>query len=275
MRYTHTKLNRISLSLLFLILVGYSFPAHASELEIGRQWYERRSERANGLVADPRAIDRAIYFLGKALEHRATEEEAGILLLKSYYFKGQFASQGEQKRKVFGEGKELGERLIRQFPNSPGLRLFYSANLGKWAECSGVLAAAQSRIPDTIRENAEEILKIDPNYDRGAGYYLLGAIYFKAPYIPFLLSWPDNKKAIANLKKALAMAPDSLGTKLILAQALLRQGDRHTAIAMFEDVARQTPKPTHLLEDRAYIHEAQTFLSEQRPAAQTTTNESY
>jgi hypothetical protein len=249
---------------LLLFICGAS--AHEADLEFGQQWYERRADEANGLVADPRAIDRAIYFLHKALEHTTAGAETGVLLLKSYYFKGQFATQGkEQKRRVFGQGKALGEKLLERFPNSPGLRLFYAANLGKWAEHSGVLAAAESRIPDKIRENAEEIIRIAPDYDQGAGYYLLGAIHFRAPYIPFLLSWPDNRKAIANLKKALEMNADSLGTKLILAQALLRQNDREPAMALLEDVTRQTPKKSRLLEDRAYIQEAQALLNEQSP----------
>jgi len=275
MRNTGASDSCILFGLLFLTLLASPVPADASELDVGKRWYERRSEEANGLATNPTAIDRAIYFLHQALEHRATEEEAGILLLKSYYFKGKFATQGkEQKRLVFARAKELGERLLRKYPNSPGLRLFYSANLGMWGEYSGVLVAAEAGIADKIRENAEKILEIDASYGQGAGYYLLGAIHFRAPYIPFLLSWPDNKKAIANLRKAHGMAPDSLGIKLILAQALHRQGDKTAALALLEEVSHQTPKRFHLLEDRAYIQEARGLLEEQH-TEQTATNESY
>jgi len=270
MRHTHATRNSafFTLNSIILILSCLAFAcmtagASTSELEIGKQWYERRSEHADGLVADPRPIDRAIYFLHKALEHRATAEEAGIFLLKSYYFKGEFATQGEEdKRRVFDKARALGEHLLDRFPNSPGLRLFYSANLGKWAENSGVLAVAESGIPDTIRENAEAIIRMDPDYDKGAGYYLLGAIHFRAPYIPFLLSWPDNRVAVANLEKALEMDPESLGAKLVLAQALLRQGDRQAGIRLLEDVSRETPREFRRLEDQAYIREAQSLLNE-------------
>jgi len=258
--------NLIFFTMFILMLASGFLQTYASELEIGKRWYEQRSDQANGIVADPQAIDRAIYFLHKALEHSATAEEAGILLLKSYYFKGEFATRGsEEKRRVFGEARALGEQLLAKFPNSPGLRLFYSANLGKWAENSGVLAVAESGIPDTIRENAEAIIRIDPNYDRGAGYYLLGAIHFRAPYIPFLLSWPDNRQAIANLQKALEMDPESLGTKLVLAQALLRQGDRPAGITLLKDVSQQAPRTFRLIEDRAYIQEARSLLNQQLP----------
>jgi hypothetical protein len=275
MQDTCTARSCIRFGLLFLTLLAYSISSHASELDIGKQWYERRAEEANGLETDSRAIDRAIYFLHKALEHRATEEEAGILLLKSYYFKGEFTTQGEeQKRLVFAGAKDLGERLLQKYPTSPGLRLFYSANLGKWGEYSGVLAAAESGIADKIRVNAEKILEIDPKYGQGAGYYLLGAIHFRAPYIPFLLSWPDNREAIVNLRKAHGMAPESLGIKLILAQALLRQGDQKVALSLLQEVSRQAPRRFRLLEDRAYIEEARGLLKEHRPE-QTATNESH
>lgn len=272
MRNSDTYRSAMRVLAPFLFLSICSLPTMAaSDLEFGRSWYDRRSEGALGLVADTRAIDRAIYFLHKALEHSTTQEEAGVLLLKSYYFKGEFATQErEDKQRVFGAGKALGEKLLEKFPNSPGLRLFYSANLGKWAEHSSVLAAAESRIPDKIRENAEQIIRIAPGFDQGAGYYLLGAIHFRAPYIPFLLSWPDNKKAITNLEKALEMDPESLGTRLILAQALLRAGEDETAIALLEDVTRRRPKKNHLLEDRTYIHKAQALLKAQG-REQTTT----
>jgi hypothetical protein len=275
MRNTRSTNSFILFGWLFVTLLAAASSSHASELDFGKRWYERRSEEANGLETNPTAINRAIYFLHQALEHRATDEEAGILLLKSYYFKGNFATQGqEQKRLVFAQGKELGEKLLQRYPNSPGLRMFYSANLGKWGEYSGVLAAAESGIADTIRENAEKILEIDASYGQGAGYYLLGAIHFRAPYIPFLLPWPDNKKAIANLRKAHGMNPDSLGIKLMLAQALRRQGDNAAAFALLEEVSHQSPRRFRLLEDRAYIQEARGLLKEHRPE-QTATNESY
>lgn len=259
---------------LLLTILILSTSSYASELEIGKRWYERRAEEARGLETNPKAIDRAIYFLHQALEHRATEEEAGILLLKSYYFKGTFATRGkEQRQRVFARAKAVGEKLLKAYPDSPGLRLFYSANLGKWGEFSGIMAAAESGIADKIRENAEKIIDIDPNYGEGAGYYLLGTIHFRAPYIPFLLSWPDNEKALANLRKAHRMAPNSLGIKLVLAQVLHRQGDKAAAAALLEDVSRRSPQRGRVLEDRVYIHEAKGLLKDYRPE-QTATNES-
>ena len=47
-----------------------------------------------------------------------------------------------------------------------------------------------------MRYHSKKIIEIDPYYENGAGYFLLGAVHYKAPYIPFILSWPNNNDAL-------------------------------------------------------------------------------
>lgn len=251
------------LTAIILLLLRPGTPEGASDLEQGKHWYDRRSEGASELRADAGPINRAIDYFVRALKDTAREEEAGIFLLKSYYFKGMFVATDElQKKQIFAEAKALGERLLQKYPESPAVRLYYSANLGKWGETVGIVMAAQSHIPDVIKAHAEEIIHLDPAYERGAGYYLLGSIHSRAPYIPFLLSWPDNSEGIRNLRVALSMNPDSLGVKLMLAKALLRYGENQQALALLTDVTSRSPGKDRLLEDRSMILEAGLLLHE-------------
>ena len=55
---------------------------------------------------------------------------------------------------------------------------------------------------DQMKLHAEKIIEMDSSYRNGGGYYLLGAVHYKSPYIPFLLSWPDNDDAIKFLSLA-------------------------------------------------------------------------
>ena len=78
--------------------------------EKGVAFYDSRSEGAVGynVKADP--IENAI----KQFKKASTEFEldAGVYLMRSYYFKGKFISKNdEEKKKVFSKGKDLGEKL--------------------------------------------------------------------------------------------------------------------------------------------------------------------
>ena len=55
---------------------------------------------------------------------------------------------------------------------------------------------------------------------------MLGAIHLKSPYIPFILSWPSNKKAIKYLKLALNQGEKTPSQVVYLARALYKDGKK-------------------------------------------------
>ena len=112
------------------------------------------------------------------------------------------AKTDDEKKQIFSNGKEIGERLIEMFPNSAAVRYWYLVNLGSWAEVYGTMAAAKEGVAGLMRDHSKKIIEIDPDYSNGGGYFMLGAVHFKSPYIPFILSWPSNDLAIKNLEKA-------------------------------------------------------------------------
>ena len=67
-------------------------------------------------------------------------------------------------------------------------------------------------------------LDLNPIYKDGAGYFMLGAVHYKSPYIPFLLSWPDNNEAIKYLQLAHDTGKATLNQKNYLAQAIHKDG---------------------------------------------------
>lgn len=85
----------LGLSIHLWAFIGVCFAA--SDLEMGRNLYERRAAGASGLRVHPAVIDDAIQYFEKALVQKPTEEEAAIYLLKSYLYKGDFASEDEQE----------------------------------------------------------------------------------------------------------------------------------------------------------------------------------
>lgn len=251
----------LALSTLVWAFVGFCFAA--SDFQIGRGLYERRASGASDLKVQPAAIDQAIQHFQKALEQKPMGDEAAIYLLKSYLYKGQFTSKDEDEEKaIFAKAKESGARLLVQYPNSAGVQFYSAANLGKWAEGNGIIAAARAGVADKLKESAEKIIEIDPSYEQGAGYYLLGIIHYKTPRIPFILTWPDNEKAVTNLRKALELNPRRLSVRVALAEALLKTNKKQEALLLLRDISQTNPLENQLLEDRRDIVQAKSLLQE-------------
>ena len=106
--------------------------------------------------------------------------------------------------------------------NSVELKYWHLVNLGSWAKAHGVLTAAYEGVADIMKMQSEEIININPEYQDGGGYFMLGAILHRSPNIPFFLSWPNNQQAIKYLELAVETGKQKLNQKVYLAQALIK-----------------------------------------------------
>ncbi|HIO46496.1 TPA: hypothetical protein EYN23_03970 [Candidatus Poribacteria bacterium] len=233
-----------------------------SDFETGVAAFNKRAEGATGLKAPAANIDKAIASLTKALANATVEEKATVLLMRSYYFKGTFVETEKEARKaVYDLSKLLGEKQVVKFPKSASVHYWYLANMAKWGETSGILKAAKEGLADLLYTLCNKVIELDPAYSYGAGYRMLGIIHFKTPYIPFLISWPDNDDAIENLEKSLEYKSDHLMGQLYLAQVYHDKGRKDEAIKTWEKVAAGTANPEYLLEEGKDIKEAKEFLA--------------
>jgi len=229
----------------------------------GVDFYSKRQASSNGSLASNENIDKAIEQFSSALQTSDTEKEAALHLLKSYYYKAEFAVQDkEEKKSIFNEGKALGEKYIEKYPTSPEFRYWYLVNLGSWAQVYGILTAAREGVSDLMRTHSEKIIELDPDYRNGGGYFMLGAVHFKSPYIPFLLSWPDNDKAIKYLQLAVETGKAEMNQKNYLAQAVNKNGQHEKARKLLTEVINTEPDPANLVEDLDDIKEAKQLLED-------------
>ena len=222
--------------------------ADTGSFEKGVAFYDARSKGAVGYNVKPLHIENAIKQFKKA--YSELELDAGVYLMKSYYFKGKFiAKTDDEKKKVFSKGKNLGERLINSYLKSAAVRYWYLVNLGSWAEVYGAIAAAKEGVAGMMRDHAEKIIEIDPNYSNGGGYFMLGAVHFKSPYIPFILSWPDNDLAIKNLEKAYGIGDPTPSQTVYLAQALYKDGRKEKAEFYLRELLKKPFSQSEKVED--------------------------
>ena len=247
-----------TLYLLFLISISM-----CSELENGITAYNKRADGSDGIIAQSKNINKAIRHFERAMKIDALEEEAADYLLRCYYYKGTFVLSDEDARKAeYNKGKSLAEKMIAKYPNSAALRFRYLTCLGKWAEVYGIFAAAKEGVADLMKEHSEKIIELDPKYENGGGYFMLGAVHFKSPYIPFILSWPDNDDAIIWLRKAFRTGAAIPVQKTYLAKALYKDKQEDEAIRLVREVISTPPDPDYLVEERFEIEEAKALLED-------------
>ena len=216
--------------------------------EKGVAFYDARSDGAVGYDVKPYPIENAIKQLKKASSN--SDLDAGVYLMRSYYFKGKFlAKTDDEKKKVFSKGKKLGEILVERYLGSAAARYWFSVNLGSWAEVYGTMAAAKEGVAGLMKNHAEKIIEIDPNYSNGGGYFMLGAVHFKSPYIPFILSWPSNDLAIKNLKKAYSIGDPTPSQIVYLAQALFKDGQKDKAKSQLRELLKKPLSRKEKVED--------------------------
>ena len=247
--------------LLFIIIFITS--VFASEMDKGIAAYNNRAEGAVGTQAQSKNIDQAIRHFERAIKIDALEEEAAVYLLRCYYYKGTFVLTDEDNRKAeYDKGKDLAETIISKYPNYAPIRYWYLTCLGKWAEVYGIFTAAKEGVADLMKEHSETIIILDKKYENGGGYFMLGAVHFKSPYIPFFLSWPDNNDAVIWLRKANNTGKATMVQKTYLARAIYKDGQEEEAIRLLNEVVQTPIDPDDLLENRFEIEEAKKLLEE-------------
>ena len=249
--------------LLIIFCLSMMIASAKAGINEGVDFYSKRQVGSNGSLASNENIDKAIEQFSAALLSPESEKDAALYLLKSYYYKAEFAIQDKKEKKsIFNEGKTLGEKYIEKYPTSPEFRYWYLVNLGSWAQVYGILTAAREGVSDLMRTHSEKIIELDPEYRNGGGYFMLGAVHFKSPYIPFLLSWPDNDEAIKYLQLAVETGKAEMNQKNYLAQAINKDGQVEKARKLLTEVINTEPDPANLVEDLDDIKEAKQLLED-------------
>ena len=257
------KVQMLIRFLLIVFCLSMMIASAKAGINEGIEYYQKRQEDSKGRLASVENINKAIEQFSSALLTPESEKEATLYLLKSYYYKAEFAVQDkEEKKKIFNTGKALGEQYIEKYPNSVEFRYWYLVNLGSWAQVYGILTAAREGVSDLMKIHSEKIIELDPEYRNGGGYFMLGAVHYKSPYIPFLLSWPDNDKAIKYLQLAVETGKAEMNQKNYLAQAISKDGQVEKARKLLTEVINTEPDPANLVEDLDDIEEARQLLED-------------
>lgn len=184
--------------------------------------------------------------------------ESAWKLARARYWLGTNGLPQAQRRTALEGGVDAGRKAIALQPNRPEGHFWMAANMGALAESFGLRQGIRYR--GAIRDALLMVLKIDPAYQQGSADRALGRWYYKVPG----LFGGSNKKSEEHLRKALGYNPQSVITRLFLAETLVELNRKDEARKELEAALAAPDDPEWLPEDRRFKEQARALLAQLR-----------
>jgi len=282
--------RRLASLLVLPALLAASEPA-PKLADIDRLW-ALRADGSTGGRALSGPIDLAIEACRAALAAEPDSLEVRWRLMRALYFKGEHtAGDTTAKRSVFDEGRTVAEQALAILRREAGREarrdlsaatpvelvphvkgdaaavpsfLWAAVDWGKWALAFGKTAAVRQGAASKIRDYAQAVILLDPAYDGGGGYRVLGRLHHQTPAVPFFTGWASRSLALKNLRLAVETGPRNLVGRQFLAEAMwdYEPDRRAEARAMLEKILAELPATDNLVEDRKTQEEAAQLLKD-------------
>jgi len=266
--------------------------AEPDALARGDAAYARRGEGQVDGRAAPGPIREAVVAYEAAAREAPANLEAQWKLLRALFFQAEYAAtETSAKRTILARGLEVGReaeaRLAESIGNATLLGqgapemaavvlqgspdaapvCFWSAVVyASWGRVVGPMRALREGLAERLRREAELVIALDPAYEAGGAHRLLGRIHAEVPRLPFVTPWVQRERALAELRRAFALAPDHPANQLLLGMTILElaPAEKPEALELLQRVATGSPRHDFLVEDVGVERMARDLLAKAR-----------
>lgn len=246
-----------------LLVILFAFINVTDDLQTGINYFNARAENAKGLQANSINVDKAILIFDALLKQNKDAKAAGGYYMQCLNFKGRFVYVStSEKRNVYSKCIELGNDLVKRFPEDPKIRFELISAIGLLAEVEGVMKSINEGVMPKLIYHTKVLIEIDSLYNDGGGWKTEAALNYKTPYIPIILTWPDKNKAVAIMKNAIRHFPTSVGCNFYYAEALLENKQKSLAKIYFELTIKLPSRKNFPLEDEYFKMKAKQYLKD-------------
>ena len=177
--------------------------------------------------------------------------EVAWRLARMVYYTGFFidpsTTSNDLKMEIFKYGYEAAEKAIKLDPKRVEGHYWYGVNYGGYGLSKGIMAALSGA--EGMRASLDEAVKIDPKYHYAGPLRVRGRLFFKLP--GSFISFGDNKKAFADLKKAAELAPESKLNYIYMSEVQAKLEGKAEAVKSLEK-AKALPDVVGPTEESSY-----------------------
>lgn len=184
--------------------------------------------------------------------------EAAWKLARAHYWLGSNGLPERDRKGALEAGIDAGRKAIAIDASKPHGHFWAAANMGALAESFGLRQGIRYR--GQIKDALERVLAIDPGYLDGSADRALGRWYYKVPG----LFGGDDRKSEQHLRKALSYNPNSVITRLFLAETLLELNRKAEARKELEAALAAPMDDEWAPEDRRFKEDARRLLASLR-----------
>lgn len=154
---------------------------------------------------------------------------------RAWYWIADHKTKRKEKIEGFEKGIEYAKKAIELNHDSVDAHFWLGGNYGTYGETRGILKSLALVKP--IRKEMEAVIRIDPRYQGGAGYRVLGIVDYKVPGF----AGGSKKRAHENLQKALEIDPENAFNNYYMAEYYDRIGERYKALDHLKILESATP----------------------------------
>jgi tetratricopeptide (TPR) repeat protein len=201
------------------------------------------------------SAQRAAAIWADRLAANASDFESAWKLARAHYWLGTNGLPERERKAALEAGMSAARRAIAIDASRPEGHFWLAANMGALAESFGLRQGIRYR--GAIREALETVLKIDPGFQQGSADRALGRWYYKVPG----LFGGDKRKSEQHLRKALAYNPQSVITRLFLAETLIELNRKDEARRELEAAIQAPQDPEWAAEDHVFREQARRLLA--------------
>jgi len=197
----------------FLFLVTLTLP-----LFLISQNVPQALEQADELydqMSDMETAQKALDLYRTALNQMEEKYEPFWKISRLLYYIGEHTEEKKEKKNIFSQAVYYAEKAIQLGPEKPDGYYWRGVNNGKYGESRGVLKSLFLVKP--IKNDMNKVIELNPGYEDGGAYRVLGRVYFKLPGF----AGGSNEESLKLLQKSIEYGPDDANTRFFLGETLL------------------------------------------------------
>jgi tetratricopeptide (TPR) repeat protein len=171
--------------------------------------------------------------------------EAAWKLARACYWLGS-RGPADLRRQQFERGVTAGENAVRLGSDRPEGHFWLAVDMGRLAQAAGLRAGLRYR--GRIKSELERVLAIDPRFQNGSAYAVLGEWYRSVPR----LLGGSRREAEVQFRRALEIDPHNPPALQYLAQLLEADGRTAEARELWQRLRDEEIDPQFVPEGREY-----------------------